>query len=41
MTAEEHAIKFLEMFPDIPNPENCPMTFQYYLRLYFYYLERN
>lgn len=34
MTAEEHALKFLEMYPNLPSPVHHPKLFNYYLRLY-------
>lgn len=39
MTSEEHTIKFLEMFPDCPNPKHSPKKVQYLIRLYLYYIQ--
>jgi hypothetical protein len=37
MTSEQHAEKFLEMFPDCPNPKHHPKMFNYYINMYIYY----
>lgn len=37
MTAEEHAKRFIEMYPNLPSPTNQPKLFNYYIKLYKYY----
>jgi len=38
MTADDHVKEFLRMYGDrLPNPENCPREFEYYVKLYKYY----
>lgn len=36
MTSEEHAKKFLEMFPTVPDRKHQPKMFEYYVKLYLY-----
>ena len=38
MTEEDKEIEeFLNMFPSIPNPENYPTCFKWYVKLFKYY----
>jgi hypothetical protein len=40
MTVEEHIKEFLEIYGDrLPNPEHCPIEFEYYVKLYKYVKE--
>lgn len=42
MTSEEHWERFVALFPQCPNPEHSPITFQYYLKLYkYFYLNKS
>jgi hypothetical protein len=38
MTEEDKEVQeFLNMFPNIPNPDNYPKCFAFYVKLYKYY----
>lgn len=40
MTSEEHAIKFMEMFPNCPNPKHEPKKFEYFVKMYLFYMNK-
>ena len=34
---DEEIQEFIEMFPDLPNPEHYPRCLEWYVKLYWYY----
>ena len=37
---DEEIKEFIEMFPNLPDPEQYPMCFKWYVKLYKYYKEQ-
>ena len=34
---DEEIQEFIEMFPNLPDPEQYPMCFEWYVKLFWYY----
>ena len=37
LMTDEEIQEFIEMFPNLPNPEHYPMCFEWYVKLFWYY----
>jgi hypothetical protein len=40
VTVEEHLLRMMEIWPNMPSPEHHPIVFQFYLKMYKHQLGR-